>query len=382
MGVRVCSDVPLSRSTPVVCSASAVREFGRRYVAEYLARHRETDYPEELVARMRALGVFGATVPVGFGGSGLPSGEVLEIVYELARAWQPLAGMAGTHLKLCRDVERHGTTLQKQTLLPAMASGEMICARGYTEQGRTDPERLAATITLEEGRGILNGRKNWVTNALHADRILVVARRDEIAQCVIVDPARPGVEVGPDLPRPGMLGVSLAEVRLTGYEFDPERDLLGGPECDVTASLRGHDVTRYLTRAIGSADAVLAWLCAFVDSTLEQRLPEVRSVMAARVGQIAIQVAAMRAVWRDAISTAPGVTADEAKVFCTTVLHGVMSDAIGVCGGSGYAGEDATLTRHYRDAVALQVFGAPNDALLTHIGECTLAAGRQPVGRC
>ena len=44
-----------------------------------------------------------------------------------------------------------------------------------------------------------------------------------------------------------------------------------------------------------------------------------------------------------------------------------------LCGGTGYAGSDATLSRHYRDALALQIVGAPNDALLSRIGTQTLA---------
>ncbi|MBC9719434.1 acyl-CoA/acyl-ACP dehydrogenase [Streptomyces sp. TRM66268-LWL] len=286
---------PHATAASAPCTVAAVRDFARIEVPAYLATHSESEYPEDLVDQMRCLGIFGATTPAVNGGSGMSPNEVLEVMYELARAWQPLAGMVGTHLKLCRDVERHGTPAQKETWLPAMASGAMICARGYTEQGRTAPESLAATVEFRaDGIGLLNGTKRWVTHARHADRILFVARRGPRAQCVIVDPSRAGVKIGDELPRPGMLGVSLAEVHVNDYEFDPETDVLGGPDGDVTASLRGHDVTRYLTRAIGSADAVLAWMSAFVASTIEQRPPEVRSVMAARVGQIAIKVAAIR----------------------------------------------------------------------------------------
>jgi alkylation response protein AidB-like acyl-CoA dehydrogenase len=355
-------------SRGVGAAPSAVRDFARTAIAEHLLRHGEEDYPEPLIAELRKLGVFGANIPREYGGSGLCAKETAQIIYELARGWQSLAGLVGTHLKLCREVLRHGTPDQRAWLLPAMACGELICARGYHEQGRNDPELLASTIEHGNGTGVLNGHKNWVTNARNADRIVAIARSGTRTQAVIVDPAKPGVRIGEELRRPGMRGVSLAEIDFAGYRFDPDRDVLGGPECDITESIRGHDMTGYVTRAVGSADATLAWLTEFVGGSVGRFSPEARGVITARVGEVATRVSVMRAVWRDLINSEPGISADAAKVFCTSTLQSVIGDAITLCGGAGYAGTDATLTRHHRDAVALQIIGAPNDVLLSHIG--------------
>lgn len=64
--------------------------------------------------------------------------------------------------------------------------------------------------------GRLYGRKGWVTDARHADRIVAIARAGDATVAVPTDPGRPGVEIGPELPRPGRLGISLAEVTFTG----------------------------------------------------------------------------------------------------------------------------------------------------------------------
>jgi len=244
----------------------------------------------------------------------------------------------------------------------------LICARGYHEQAANDPELLTSRIEYRDRVGVLNGRKNWVTNARNADRIVVIARSGRLTQAMMVDPARPGVRVGEELPRPGMRGVSLAEVDFAGYEFDPHRDVLGGPGCDITESVRGHDMTSYVTRSVASADATLEWLTEFVGTSIDRFPPEARGVIAARVGEVATRVSVMRVVWRDVISSAPSISTDEAKVFCTMTLQGVIGDAITLCGGAGYACKDASLTRHYRDAMALQIIGAPNDVLVSRIG--------------
>ena len=345
-----------------------VREFARTEIGSYLAAHGEMGYPAGLVDRLRGLGVFGVTVSPEYGGLGWEAADVAQLIYELARGWQPLAGLVGTHLKLCRDVARHGTAPQQDALLPAMAAGGLICARAYHEKGNNGPELLQASIRYRGGVGVLNGHKNWVTNARHADRVIAIARDGQSVAAVIVDPRRPGVSIGEELPRPGMLGVSLAEVTFSGYEFDPDADVLGGRGHDIAESLRGHDMTGYVSRAVGSADAVHSWARGFVRTTIGGRPPDARGAIELRLGELSTLVSAMRVVWQGVTGPSPRISPDQAKVFCGTSLQEVIRAAVALCGGAGYAGHDSTLTRHYRDALALQIVGAPNDVLLSRIG--------------
>ncbi|MBB5117716.1 hypothetical protein AF335_04145 [Streptomyces eurocidicus] len=346
-----------------------VRAFARTEIGPYLAEHGEADYPRPLVRRLAQLGALGATVPVEYGGSGWARADVAGIGYELGRGWQPLAGLVGTHLKLCRQVRRHGTPEQRRTWLAPMARGETVFARAYHEQGVGHPSRLRSSATRHGGTGVLHGRKSWVTNARDADRILAVARSPHAVLGVFVDPARPGVVIGPELPRPGMLGVSLAEIAFTGYEFDPDEEVLGGWGHDLTESLLAHDVTSYVSRALGSADAVHEQALRFVRDSLDQRPAGVRGAVLLRVGELATRVAVMRSVRQSLLGPEPPVTPDEAKVFCTAHLQEAVREAALLCGGAGYAAPETTLGRHYRDALALLIVGAPNDALLQRIGE-------------
>lgn len=344
----------------------------RTEIESYLSTHGEDRYPESLIGRLRVLGVFGATIPRQYGGLEWAPGDVARLVYELARGWQPLAGLVGTHLRLCREVFRHGTAEQRSTWLPAMAAGDLIFARAYHESGVDDPDRLRSRSDCRGPLGTLNGHKDWVTNARHADRIVAIAREGGATLAVVVDPRRRGVAVGDELPRPGMRGVSLAGVTFSNYEFDPDRDVLGGRLHDVAGSVRAHDMTGYVSRALGSADAVVDCALRCVRDGIERRSAQAQGAIRLRVGELCVQVSAMRAVWLEAIGPAPSLSSDEAKVFCTSTLKEVIGTAAMLCGGAGYAGSDGTLGRHYRDALALQIVGAPNDALLGHIGERAL----------
>lgn len=353
-----------------------VREFARTEIGGYLAGNPEADYPRPLVRRLARLGAFGATVPAEYGGYGWGRAEVAGLGYELGRGWQPLAGLVGTHLRLCRQMERHGSARQRRTWLPRMAAGETVFARAYHEQGVGHPARLRSCVIRRGAAGVLEGRKSWVTNARDADRVLVVARSPESGAVmgVLVDPARPGVTIGPELPRPGMLGVSLAEITLTGYEFDPDEEVLGGWGHDLTASLLAHDVTGYASRALGSADAVHECAVRFVRDTLDQRSAGVRGALLLRVGELSTRVAVMRAVWQGLLGEEGPAASDTAKVFCTANLQEAVREAALLCGGAGYAAPENTLGRHYRDALALLIIGAPNDVLLQRIGERELRA--------
>jgi alkylation response protein AidB-like acyl-CoA dehydrogenase len=363
----------LMLSTDLGTGFPGIREFIQVDVADHLASRAEADYPDGLVARLRAMGVFGANIPREYGGLALGPADVAGLSYDLARGWQSLASLVGTHLKLSREVLRSGTTHQKDTLLPAMAAGRHICARAYHEKGRNDPELLRTSVEYRGSTGVLNGHKDWVTNARHADRVFAIARGGDHTLAIIVDPRRPGVHIGTELPRPGMLGVSLAEITFVDYEFDPDRDVLGGRGHDVTDSIRAHDMSSYVTRAVASADAVHAWAVRFVRDAAGRRQPGVQGAINLRVGELTMRVSAMRAVWRQIVSSSGLISADEAKVFCSATLHEVIAAAVVLCGGAGYAGPDSTLSRHYRDALALQVVGAPNDALLCRVGTRALA---------
>ncbi|MEU4925304.1 acyl-CoA dehydrogenase family protein [Streptomyces yokosukanensis] len=362
------------------CDADAARRlvdevgfFAEREVPRYLAGRPEEEYPDELVKRLRLLGVFGADVPVRYGGLGCGEATTARLLYLLARSWQSLASLVGTHLKLCGQMLRHGTDEQRSAWLPVMSCGEAVFARAYHEQGCSDPELLTTHVRDSAGRRTLHGRKDWVTNARHADRILVLARDGRATLGILVDPTADGVRIGPELPRPGVLGVSLASVTFDGCAFDPERDVLGGPGHDLTDSLRAGDLRSYTTRAVACAEAVCDQAARFAARTIGRRPPDAQGAIRLRVGEVRARTAAMRAIWTDLLGPAPTIGPDEAKVVCTALLQEIVQACVLLCGGAGYADPHDSLGRHYRDALALPIVGASNDTLLSRIGSAALA---------
>src|ERR1700732_3404997 len=104
---------------------AAVRRFVERDVipnATELEHHDE--YPHALVATMKELGLFGATIPVEYGGLGLSFISYARVMEELSRGWMSLAGVINSHLIMAYVIAHHGTDAQRTYFLPEMARGE------------------------------------------------------------------------------------------------------------------------------------------------------------------------------------------------------------------------------------------------------------------
>src|SRR5436309_14967500 len=88
----------------------AVRRFVERDVIPTASEleHRDED-PHALVATMRNLGLFGATIPVEFGGLGLSFVTYAMLMEELSRGWMSLAGVINSHLIMAYMIAQHGT---------------------------------------------------------------------------------------------------------------------------------------------------------------------------------------------------------------------------------------------------------------------------------
>ena len=130
---------------------AAVRRFVERDVIPNASalEHRD-EYPHAMVATMRELGLFGATIPIDFGGLGLSFMTYARVMEELSRGWMSLAGVINSHLIMAYVIANHGTDAQKEYFLPAMARGEK---RGNYRIADNDPANGFVNITIRIAKG-------------------------------------------------------------------------------------------------------------------------------------------------------------------------------------------------------------------------------------
>src|SRR5580658_671929 len=157
---------------------AAVRRFVERDVIPNASalEHRD-EYPHAMVAKMRELGLFGATIPLTHGGLGLSFQTYARVMEELSRGWMSLAGVINSHLIMAYVITHHGTDEQRRYFLPAMARGEKRGGLALTEpHAGSDVQSIKTTAVRRGDDYLLNGSKMFITNARNGTMLAVAAK--------------------------------------------------------------------------------------------------------------------------------------------------------------------------------------------------------------
>jgi len=190
----------------------------------------EFEHSVELLKKAGELGLLSADVPEEYGGLGLDKISSSLITEKFARA----GGFSithGAHVGIgSLPIVFFGNDDQKKRYLPKLATGELIAAYALTEPGAGSDAlgaRTTATLNEEGTHYILNGEKQWITNAGFADVFVVYAKIDgEHFTAFIVDRDAPGVSVGPEEKKMGIKSSSTRTLILDNAEV-PVENLLG-----------------------------------------------------------------------------------------------------------------------------------------------------------
>src|SRR5699024_5430894 len=183
-----------------------------------------------LIQKAGELGLLGADVPVDNGG--LELGKVSEIIISesigRSRSFSiTFGGQTGIGVL---PIVYFGNEAQKERYLPAILAGEKIVSYALTEPtSGTDAMSLKTSAELAEegGHYILNGEKQWITNAAFADFFIVYARvPDRGITAFIVEKDRDGLTVGPEEDKMGLHGSSTCSVILTDVKV-PAENVIG-----------------------------------------------------------------------------------------------------------------------------------------------------------
>ena len=157
----------------------------RRFVAERLrpleAKVAEDDaVPDDIVAEMRELGLFGLSIPEEYGGLDLSMEDECLVAIELGRTSPAFRSVFGTNVGIgSQGLVMFGTDEQKQKYLPGIASGEIISSFALTEPEAGSDSAAVQTRARRDGDVyVLNGGKRYITNANKAGLFTVMARTD------------------------------------------------------------------------------------------------------------------------------------------------------------------------------------------------------------
>ena len=160
----------------------SVREFAESEIAPHVMEWDESQhFPIELQPKLAELGLLGVLFPEEYGGAGMGYVEYATIIEELSRVDGSVGISVAAHNSLCSNhIYKYGTEEQRQKYLVPLASGEHLGAWGLTEPSAgSDASGTKSTAVRTDGGWIVNGSKNFITHAIHADTCVAMAVTDK-----------------------------------------------------------------------------------------------------------------------------------------------------------------------------------------------------------
>ena len=143
---------------------------------------RADEYPADLLPALAELGVLGMTIPAEHGGSRLDLVAFALVFEELARGWMGLASVVGTSASGTWLIARYGTGAQRARYLADLAAGRRMSGIALTEPSTgSDLEAIKLTAIRRGDDYVVSGTKTMITQAAHADPLLVLAVTDAAA---------------------------------------------------------------------------------------------------------------------------------------------------------------------------------------------------------
>jgi acyl-CoA dehydrogenase len=347
----------------------------RRFVDERLipleAEVDRTDrMPEAVIAEMRALGLFGLTIPEDYGGLGLTAPDEIAVAFELGRAAPAFRSVFGTNIGIgAQGLILDGTEAQKRRYLPRLATGELVASFALTEPEAGSDAAALRTLAVREGDGWrLTGTKRYITNAPRAGLFTVFARTDEGDRgpggisAFLVEAGTPGLAVGPPWRKMGQHGAPVADVTLDGV-YVPDTQRLGAEGQGFRTAMKVLDRGRLHIAAVcaGLAGRLIDEALAHAAARRQFGRPiaEFQLVQAMLADSAAEAYAARCMVEETARRLDAGrpvtLEASACKMFASEALGRIADRAVQVHGGAGYI-EDHAVARLYRDVRLFRLY--------------------------
>ncbi len=317
--------------------------------------------------------LFGIYLPEAYGGLGGGILEMCLVTEELSRACGGIAlGYAGTALGTL-PILLHGSEEQKKKYLPDIAAGKRLAAFCLTEaEAGSDAANMKTTARKEGDKYILNGVKQWITNAGEADIYTVIALTDKSknvrgASAFIVEKGTKGMEFGKKEKKMGIRASATREVIFTDCEV-PAANLISREGMGFIVALKTLDTSRpgVAAQAVGIAQGALDHALEYSRTRVQFGSPisgfqAVQHMLADMGTQVEAARALTYSVARLVDSGAKSVSKESAmaKLFASDVAMKVSVDAVQILGGYGYM-RDYPVEKYMRDAKITQIYEGTN----------------------
>jgi len=347
----------------------------RRFVSERLrpleAQVSESDeVPDDVVAEMRALGLFGLSIPEEYGGLGLTMAEECLVAIELGRTSPAFRSTFGTNVGIgSQGLVMYGSPEQKAKWLPGIASGAVVTSFALTEpEAGSDSAAVRTRARLDGETYVLDGQKIFITNADKAGLFTVLARTGPPGSgakgisAFLVPREAAGLAVGKPERKMGQQGTHVCTLSFDDVRIPVENRL--GPEGEgFGIAMRVLERGRLHIAALccGTAERLIDDSVAYATTRRQFGKPIADfQLVQAMIADSVTESHAARALVLDTarrMDSGEKVTGriSASKYFASEMVGRVADRAVQIHGGAGYVAEYG-IERFYRDVRLFRIY--------------------------
>jgi len=342
----------------------SVREFAEAEIAPHVMEWDESQhFPIELWPKLGELGLTGVIFPEEYGGAGMGYVEYATIIEELSRVDGSVGISVAAHNSLCSNhIYIYGSEEQKQKYLVPLAQGKHLGAWGLTEPGAgSDASGTRTAAVQQDGGFVVNGAKNFITHAIHADTCVAMAvtdrsKRSRGISAFIFEKGQKGFT---PTKKENKLGLRASETASVIFEdcYVREENLLGEEGMGFVNAMQILDGGRISIAALAVGIAQGAYESAVRYSKEREQFGKPISEFQAiqfKLADMAVSIEAARLLmYRAAYLKDQGKKTTKessmAKLYASEVSVRVCEEAIQIHGGYGYT-KDYPPEKYWRDS--------------------------------
>ena len=348
----------------------AARDYAQReLIKDVIERDEKAIFPEKHIKNISELGFMGMMTSPEYGGGGMDTVSYVLAMEEFSKVDASVAVIMSVNNSLvCYGIEKYGTEEQKRKFLVPLASGEKIGAFLLSEpEAGSDATKQHTTAEDKGDHYVLNGTKNWITNANSASTYIVIAQTHPEKghhgiNAFIVDKNTPGITLGPHENKMGMRSsdthsVMFSDVKVPkenrigedGFGFKFAMKVLEGGRIGIAAQALGIAVGAF-ERAVAYSKERKAFgteianhqSVAFKLADMDVKIENARNLI-------------LKAAWLKDMGKPFTVASARAKYYAAEIAMQVTTEAVQIHGGYGYV-KEYHVERLMREAKLTQIY--------------------------
>jgi alkylation response protein AidB-like acyl-CoA dehydrogenase len=348
----------------------AARDFAQReLITDVIERDNKALFPTAHVKAMAELGFLGMTVDTKYDGGGMDTISYVLAVEELSKVDASASVIVSVNNSLvCFGIEAYGTEEQKNKFLKPLARGEKLGAFLLSEpEAGSDATSQRTTAEDKGDYYLVNGTKNWITNANSASIYVLIAQTDPAKKhkgitALIVEKDSPGITLGPHEDKMGMRSSDTHSVMFNDVKV-PKENRIGAEGFGFTFAMKVLEGGRIgiAAQAVGLAAGALERATAYAKERKAFGTAIANhQAIAFKLADMAVKVEnarnlCLKAAWLKDQGQPYGIASAMAKQYAADSAMEVTTEAVQIHGGYGYV-KEYHVERLMREAKLTQIY--------------------------